>query len=52
MIQTRPALAMVVTAAGTALTFAEGVLLGLRIAGAAITLAIGIVTVIQMLRRR
>lgn len=52
MSQTRPALAMMVTATGTALTFAEGILLGLRIGGAAVTLAIGIVTIIQLLRRR
>ena len=47
----RPLLAMVATAAGTALTFAESVLMGLRIGGAAITLAIGIITIIQMKRR-
>ena len=52
MTHTRPVLAMVVTAAGTALTFAEGLLIALRIGGAAITLAIGVVTFIQMIRRR
>ena len=52
MTQTRPMLAMVITAAGTALTFAEGLLIALRIGGAAITLAIGLVTLVQMVRRR
>lgn len=52
MTHTRPMLAMVITATGTALTFAEGILLGLRIGGAAVTLAIGVVSIIQLLRRR
>ncbi|MCH8327418.1 MAG: hypothetical protein IID15_02680 [Candidatus Marinimicrobia bacterium] len=52
MTHTRPMLAMVVTATGTALTFAEVILLGLRIGGAAVTLAIGAVTLYHMVRRR
>ena len=47
----RPLLAMMATAAGTALTFAESVLMALRIGGAAVTLTIGIITIIQLLRR-
>ena len=47
----RAFLAMTATAAGTALTFAENVLMALRIGGAAVTLAIGIFTIIQMRRR-
>ena len=46
----RPLLAMALTAAGTALTFAESVLMALRIGGAAVTLAIGIFTIIRMWR--
>ena len=52
MTGTKPMLAMIITAGGTALTFAEGLLISLRIGGAAITLAIGVVTIIQLLRRR
>jgi hypothetical protein len=47
----RAFLAMTATAAGTALTYAENVLMALRIGGAAVTLAIGIFTIIQMRRR-
>ena len=43
---------MVATAAGTALTFADGVLVWLRIGGAAVTLAIGIYTLYRMWRNR
>ena len=47
----RAFLAMTATAAGTALTFAENVLMVLRIGGAAVTLAIGAYTLYQMLRK-
>ena len=47
-METKPLLAMAATAAGTALTFADGVLIYLRILGAAVTLAIGIYTLYRM----
>ena len=51
-MHTKPLLAMTITGVGTALTFADGLLLWLRISGAAATLAIGLYTLYKMRKNR